>query len=68
MNCNICSTTAQTVTTWNDSQTKNGKPNVYSVWRCENGHHFFTLSKWQGQQYKTDLVDPKDMQYINHLL
>ena len=68
MNCNICSTNAQTVTTWNDSPPKNGKPNIYSVWLCENGHHFYTVSKWQGQHYKTDLVDPKDMQFIRHLL
>jgi hypothetical protein len=61
MNCNICSTTAQTVATWPGAQTEKGKPDIYSVWQCENGHYFYTLSTWQERHYKTNLVDPKDV-------
>jgi hypothetical protein len=68
MNCNICSTTAQTVATWHGTQTEQGKPDIYSVWQCENGHHFYTLSTWQERHYKTNLIDPKDVQFIRHLL
>jgi hypothetical protein len=68
MNCKVCSAEAQTVTTWKNSQSEPHKPDIYSVWRCENGHHFYTLSKWDGLHYKTEFVDPKDMQYINSIL
>jgi hypothetical protein len=68
MNCNICSTNAQTVTTWKDSQPQKSKPDIYSIWLCENGHHFYTLSTWVGKHYQTAFVDPKDMQYIKDLL
>jgi len=68
MNCKICSTDAQTVTTWRNSNPEHRKPDVYSVWRCGNGHHFYTLSKWEGKRYKTDLVRPEDMQFIKYLL
>jgi len=68
MNCKICSTNAQTVTTWDDSNPNHRKPDIYSVWRCENGHHFYTISKWDGKHYKTDFVGPDDMQFIKYLL
>jgi hypothetical protein len=48
MNCKVCSTNAQIVTTWNRSKSKQEKPNIFSVWRCENGHQFYTLSKREG--------------------
>ena len=68
MNCRICTTDAQTVTTWDDCNREHRKPDIYSVWKCENGHHFYTLSKWQGKHYKTDFVDPEDVQYMKYLL
>ena len=68
MNCKICSANATTVSTWNGSQIEQGKPDVYSVWRCENGHHFYTLSKWQEADYKTDFIDPKDLASVRHFM
>jgi hypothetical protein len=68
MNCQICSTNAKTVTTWNSKQPDYRKPVIYSVWQCEEGHHFYTQSKWVGLRYKTEFVDPKDMQFFKNLL
>ena len=68
MNCTICSTIAQTVTTWNDAQPEHPKPDVYSVWRCEKGHHFYTVSKWEEKHYKTDFVVPENMPLMNSFL
>lgn len=68
MNCQICSTNAQTLTTWNSGHAERGKAIIYSVWQCEQGHHFYTQSKWAGLRYKTEFVDPKDMQFFKSLL
>jgi hypothetical protein len=68
MNCKICSTDAQTLTTWNGGQPEQGKLVIYSVWQCEEGHHFYTKSKWDGLRYKTEFVDPNDMQFFRNLL
>ena len=68
MNCQICSINAQTVTTWNGKQPEHGKLVIYSVWECEQGHHFYTQSKWDGLRYKTEFVNPQDMQFFKTLL
>jgi hypothetical protein len=68
MNCQICSTKAQTLTTWNGGNQETSRPVIYSVWECEQGHYFCTQSKWEGLRYKTEFVDPKDMQFFKSLL
>ena len=68
MNCKICSTHAKTLTIWNDEQPEHRKPVIYSVWQCAEGHHFYTQSKWDGLRYKTEFVDPNDMQFFKNLL
>jgi len=67
MNCRFCSADAKTVSTWNGSQVEHGKSDVYSVWRCETGHHFYTRSVWQGAEYKMDFIDPKDLGSVMHI-
>ena len=68
MNCKICSTDAQTLTIWRNIDPEQRKPDVYAVWKCENGHYFYTLSRWDEKRYKTNLVRPEDMQFIKYLL
>ena len=68
MNCQICSTNARTLTTWNGGKQEDRKPVIYSVWQCERGHHFYTQSKWEGKRYKTEFVDPRDIEFIKNLL
>jgi hypothetical protein len=64
MNCKVCSANAKTVTKWNGSQPEDA--DIYSIWRCENGHHFYTRSQWQEGDYKTDFIDPKDLPSVTH--
>ena len=68
MNCKICSINAQTLTTWSGNQPERGKLIIYSVWQCEQGHLFYTQCKWDGLRYKTEFVDPNDMQFFKSLL
>ena len=68
MNCKYCSTSAQTLTTWSGRQTDEGKPVIYDVWKCEQGHHFYTQRRLEGMVYKTEYVELRDMHFVKPLL
>ena len=67
MKCKFCSTNAQTLTTWSGKEGKEGKPVIYAVWQCEQGHHFYTQSKSEGLRYVTEFVEPRNMHLMRPL-
>ena len=68
MNCRFCSTNAQTLTRWSGKPTEEGKPVTYAVWKCEQGHYFYTQHQSEGARYKTEFVELRDMHFVRPLL
>ena len=67
MNCKHCSSPAQTISLWSGKQTEEGNPVTYAVWRCDQGHYFYTQSQSEGVRHKTEFVELRDMHFVRPL-